>query len=244
MIDQAEILSAVEERELERLLADHERATTNQLVVVALKHLHGADIDDYGYRLGRHWGIGQQSADNGLLLLVASAERKIRIEVGYGLEGSLTDALSHRIIQERMLPSFREGRLSAGIRDGVSAIVGVLERDQETLAELQSGGLGLRRADRAAPIVLVALILLQMLRSVVRSTLVTYAASALTIPAFWWVIGSLPLALGVWLALAFLLYLFSQGAGRGPFRGGGIHRGGGFSGGGGSFGGGGAAGGW
>src|SRR3546814_20682237 len=79
------------------LLASHEQATSNQLVVVTLPSLQGTAIDDFGYQLGRHWGIGQQGRDNGALLIVAPNERTVRIEVGYGLEGELPDATSHAI---------------------------------------------------------------------------------------------------------------------------------------------------
>src|SRR5690606_27352177 len=81
-----------------RLLASHEQATGNQLVVVTLPDLGGRSIEETGLALGRQWGIGQQGKDNGALLIVAQAERRIRIEVGYGLEGSLTDAQSTLII--------------------------------------------------------------------------------------------------------------------------------------------------
>ena len=112
---------------LTHFLAQHEANTTNQVVVVTLQSLQDYDIADYGYQLGRHWGIGQEGKDNGVLLIVAPNERKVRIEVGYGLEGTLTDKLSHDIIQEVILPRFKEGDYTAGILQGTQAILSVLK---------------------------------------------------------------------------------------------------------------------
>jgi uncharacterized protein len=111
---------------LTRLLAEHESQTTNQVVVVTLESLQGYEIEDFGYQLGRHWGIGQEGKDNGVLLVVAPTERKVRIEVGYGLEGTLTDALSHEIIETRILPAFKKGDYAAGIGRGTEDILDVL----------------------------------------------------------------------------------------------------------------------
>ena len=103
MVDNADLLDAQTERELTEMLATHEQATTNQVVVVTLNNLQGQVIEDFGYQLGRHWGIGQKDKDNGAILLVAQEERRVRIEVGYGLEGTLTDAISANIIHSIIL---------------------------------------------------------------------------------------------------------------------------------------------
>lgn len=126
VVDQAGLLSQGAERKLTAKLAAHEQATSQQLVVVTLKSLDGLTIDQYGYRLGRHWGIGQKGKDNGSLLIVAPNERKVRIEVGYGLEGTLTDALSFNIIDQVILPKFRKGQMQAGIVAGTDAILSAL----------------------------------------------------------------------------------------------------------------------
>ena len=126
VVDQAGLLSERDQAELEAALARFEQATTNQIVVATLDSLQGLPIEDYGYRLGRHWGIGQEGKDNGALLIVAPEEREVRIEVGYGLEGELTDALSRTIIETRILPHFRQGDFAAGIRAGVAAMIGAL----------------------------------------------------------------------------------------------------------------------
>src|SRR5262245_16001825 len=120
VVDDAGILDAATKANLDRKLAEFESKTTGQLVVVTLKSLQGTSIEDYGYQLGRHWGIGQKGKDNGALLIVAPEEREVRIEVGYGLEGELTDAQSRTIIESRILPRFREGDFAAGIRGGAA----------------------------------------------------------------------------------------------------------------------------
>ena len=96
-----DILSASTISELDEMLAQHERTTGEQVVVVTLDSLQGHSIEDYGYQLGRYWGIGQKGKNNGAILIVAPHERKVRIEVGYGLEGQLTDATSRVIIEEQ-----------------------------------------------------------------------------------------------------------------------------------------------
>ena len=105
--------------------------TTTQLVVVTLASLGDYDIADYGYQLGRHWGIGQKGTNNGALLIVAPKERKVRIEVGYGLEGTLTDAVSRLIIDHAVLPRFRAGDFAGGIERATDDIIQVLSGDAE-----------------------------------------------------------------------------------------------------------------
>jgi uncharacterized protein len=124
--DRAGLLSERDERELDAALARFEAETTNQIVVVTLESLQGLPIEDYGYQLGRHWGIGQAGQDNGALLIVAPEEREVRIEVGYGLEGDLTDARSRTIIETTVLPRFRQGDFAAGIKAGVAAMIETL----------------------------------------------------------------------------------------------------------------------
>lgn len=126
VVDQANMLSTSTERSLSQKLAAHEQATGNQLVVVTLKNLQGETIEDYGYQLGRHWGIGVKGKDNGALLIVAQQERDIRIEVGYGLEGQLTDAISAQIIFQIISPAFKQGQFDVGISQGVDAMLTVL----------------------------------------------------------------------------------------------------------------------
>ena len=126
VVDSAGMLDADQRQRLGSQLAAHENASSNQLVVVTVPNLGGYDIESYGYQLGRHWGIGQQQEDNGVLLIVAQQERKVRIEVGYGLEGTLTDALSANIIHTVILPNFKRGQFAEGIQSGATAIIEAL----------------------------------------------------------------------------------------------------------------------
>ena len=112
-------------------LAELEQKTTDQLVVVTLKSLQGTSIEDYGYQLGRHWQIGQKDKNNGVLLIVAPNERKVRIEVGYGLEGTLTDAVTRLIIENSITPRFKVSDYAGGIKRGVEDIIQVLSGDAQ-----------------------------------------------------------------------------------------------------------------
>jgi len=127
VVDEAGILSSATKAKLNTILKNAEQNSTNQVVVVTLKSLQGNDIAQYGYQLGRYWGIGQKKSNNGVLLIVAPNERRVRIEVGYGLEGTLTDALSSVIIQNDILPYFKRGDYDGGVLSGVKAILSVLK---------------------------------------------------------------------------------------------------------------------
>jgi uncharacterized protein len=126
VVDDAGLLSEGDRAELSAALEQFEHQTGDQIVLVTLKSLQGLPIEDYGYQLGRHWGIGQKGKDNGALLIVAPNEREVRIEAGYGLEGELTDALSRTIIETEITPRFRQGEFAAGIKAGVAAMIGTL----------------------------------------------------------------------------------------------------------------------
>ena len=129
VVDGANILSDQTKADLDRQLAELEAKTSRQLVVVTLSSLQGYEISDYGYQLGRAWGIGQAKLNNGVLFIVAPNEHKVRIEVGYGLEPILTDALSELIIQQAVLPKFRAGDFNGGTEAGVAALVQQLSLD-------------------------------------------------------------------------------------------------------------------
>lgn len=122
VVDDADILSSVEEAELTTMLRKVEGQSTDQIVVVTVRSLQGYSIEDFGVRLARHWGIGQAGKDNGVLLIVAMLQRQVRIEVGRGLEGVLPDALAGLIIQRRIVPAFKRGDLAGGIKAGVEDI--------------------------------------------------------------------------------------------------------------------------
>ncbi len=131
VVDEASVLDVTARAALTEALASFESKTTNQIVVVTLKSLQGTSVEDYGYQLGRRWQIGQKDKNNGALLIVAPSERKVRIEVGYGLEGTLTDAISKFIIETSILPRFKVGDFSGGIKRGTEDIIQVLSGDAE-----------------------------------------------------------------------------------------------------------------
>lgn len=126
VVDNARMIGNSDEWTLKKKLKSHEDATTNQVVVVTIDSLDGYSIEEYGYQLGREWGIGQKDKDNGVLLIIAKQDRKIRIEVGYGLEDKLTDAIAGNIIRTKISPAFKRGQFGIGIIDGVDGITSVL----------------------------------------------------------------------------------------------------------------------
>jgi uncharacterized protein len=129
VVDDAHILSEQTKSDLDQKLAALESKNSRQLVVVTVPSLQGYEISDYGYQLGRAWGIGQAKLNNGVLFIIAPNERKVRIEVGYGLEPILTDALSELIIQQAVLPRFRTGDFNGGTEAGVAALTQQLSLD-------------------------------------------------------------------------------------------------------------------
>ncbi|MEB0207982.1 TPM domain-containing protein [Pseudomonas sp. CCC3.1] len=126
VVDDAHMLDPATRQQLTQQLAAHEKATGEQVVVVTLPDLQGVSIEDFGYQLGRAWGIGKKDENNGALLIVSRDDRKLRIEVGYGLEDRLTDAQSSVIINQVITPAFKAGNFNQGIRDGVTAMLQVL----------------------------------------------------------------------------------------------------------------------
>jgi uncharacterized protein len=131
VVDAARILKAEDRLALEQKLKAHEDRTTDQVVAATVPSLGGLTIEDYANRLYRQWQLGQRQKNNGALLLVALSERKVRIEVGYGLEGALTDALTKVIITTAMAPRFKEGDFAGGLNAGVDAVLSILTGDAE-----------------------------------------------------------------------------------------------------------------
>jgi uncharacterized protein len=218
VVDQADMLSPQAETRLTQMLQAHEQASTEQVVVVTLPDLQGFAIEDYGYQLGRHWGIGQEGEDNGALLIVAKEERKIRIEVGYGLEGRLTDAESSVIINRVMTPAFRQNDFESGIVSGAAAMIQVLGGQPLATPQRQQS----RPTQEKPNAGMVALLFIIMM------SVVFFIGSR----------GGRGGRGGAALVGAALLGGMMGGRGGGGFGGGG------FGGGGGGFGGGGASGGW
>ncbi len=131
IVDEARILSAADKAELEATLKELEGKSSDQIVIYTAPSLQGYEIEDFGYRLGRAWKIGQAGVNNGIVLIIAPNERKVRIEVGRGLEPLMTDSMSSTIIQNTILPGFRRGDFPAGIKAGVRDIKDVLLGDAE-----------------------------------------------------------------------------------------------------------------
>ncbi|MDH5545005.1 MAG: TPM domain-containing protein [Gammaproteobacteria bacterium] len=251
VVDQAGLLESVSDQ-LDVLLAHHEKETGNQVVVVTLASLQGYDIADYGYQLGRHWGIGQKDKNNGVLFIIAPNERRMRIEVGYGLEGVLTDILAKQIIDKIVTPRFRAGDMSNGIVQGTRAIVDVLGDNTEALPLNNTSTM----EDVYGQMLTFAIIVL-VIASIVNTFLPYIVVAPLSSAAIVY-FGTTQADIGVAIIYGlvyFLVFSFTRIAERGswvrPGGGGGFGGGssgsgdgGGFSGGGGSFGGGGASGGW
>lgn len=139
VVDRAGVMSPAVEKKLSTRLASYERANGTQVVIATLKNLEGMPIRMYGYQLGRHWGIGQKGKDNGTLLLVVPSKHQVSIEVGYGLEGTLTDALTYNIINQVIVPKFKQGNLEAGIVAGTDAILKALGGDYAPVQPHRTG---------------------------------------------------------------------------------------------------------
>lgn len=222
VVDDAGLLSVPDRAALTESLAGLEAKTTDQLVIVTLKSLQGVAIEDYGYQLGRHWKIGQKDKNNGVLLIVAASERKVRFEIGYGLEGTLTDAMTRFIIEKSILPRFKAGDFPGGIKQGTETIIQVLTGDSTDIKRqaAQSAASNNNRAIADTP---------------------TWPAVALGVAAVGLLIFCVAtqgaVCRGI-LQIVFIMLLFGGGRG-GSSRGKSP-----FSGGGGSFGGGGSSGSW
>ena len=221
VVDGAHVLSPATQSALDAKLAALEQKNGDQLVVVTVASLQNYPIEDYGYQLGRAWGIGEKGKNNGALFVVAPVEHKVRIEVGYGLEPVLTDAMSSMILQETVLPRFRAGDVEGGVVAGADAIVSQLGLDpQQAMARAQAAERRPAHPPFRLPGILVIFLMIFVVRMVLRGR------------------GG-----GLWWAMPFLF--MGGGGSRGGYGGyGGGFGGGGFSGGGGSFGGGGSSGSW
>ena len=127
VVDNAEILSPAVRDRLSADLKAHEDRTTNQVAVLTIRSLGGDSVEEFATRVFDAWKLGRKGKDNGVLVIVAPGDRRMRIEVGYGLEGTLTDAAAARIIRDRMTPRFKDNDFDGGVSAGVEAIVATLE---------------------------------------------------------------------------------------------------------------------
>jgi uncharacterized protein len=252
VVDQAHLLSAAQVQDITGKSEALEKKTGAQFVVATVNGLEGYPVEDYGYRLGRAWGIGQKGKDNGVILLVAPKEHKVRVEVGYGATPYLTDAMSGLIIREAILPKFKAGDMGGGIVAGADQIIkqmglppeeaqkNIVQAEQAQQQRQHSGG-------NPLPILFWVMIIGFVLLSMARR-----AGGRRYQPRYGGVGGVNP-----WVVLWGLNELSRASRGRGGWGGGDWGGGGGgswgggggggfggFSGGGGSFGGGGASGSW
>ena len=253
--DYAGMLSPGTEGQLESMLQQLEQAESTQIVVLTVPSLEGDALEDFSMRVAEQWKVGQKGLDNGAILLVVQADRKLRIEVGYGLEGRLTDLLAGQIIRNVIVPEFKAGRFDQGVLQGVGAMAGVVKGEFKAPAKTRRPA---RRGSGFRSSIIFAIIILFIIGRVgsVRRWMGA-AAGGILVPIFGMGLFSwgLPILL-VLIPVGLLAGFFVSGIFRGSM--GGISRagyyggfssggfgGGGFGGGGGGgFGGGGASGGW
>ena len=258
VVDRTGTLSSSEVSSLDKTLRDFEARKGSQVAVLIVPTTQPETIEQYSIRVAEAWKIGRKKIDDGAILVVAKEDRKLRIEVGYGLEGALTDVTSKRIIDEVITPKFRSGDFAGGITDGVDRILRVI--DGEPLpAPVQrpqnSSGL-FSDIDPFNPFLIVLVIVVGgLMRGMFGRLFGSLATGGVVAALFWFIAASLALS-AIGGVIAFFVTLFSDaitssgGVGRGGWIGGGSgggfsgSSGGGFSGGGGSFGGGGASGSW
>ncbi len=254
IVDAAHLLPADRAASLSSELAAHEARTGNQVALLTLPSLEGEPLEDFSHRVATAWKLGHKGTDNGVLVLVVPGDRKVRIEVGYGLEGTLTDAKSSRIIREEIAPRFRDGDFPGGIAAGVRAVLGTIEGTY-TQPERQRDGAG-SIGDGTWDIFFIALLVGTLTAAFIGhhwkgGSIGSVLAFALAFSSGWVLaIAAAVLVLVVTSALTGLpsgggrRASHTFGGGFGSFGGGGFGGGGGFSGGGGNFGGGGASGRW
>jgi uncharacterized protein len=258
--DHAGMLSPRAVQEMEAVLTDFEMSDSTQIVVLTIPTLEGESLEEFSIKVAEAWRIGQKGTDNGVILLIAKQERKARIEVGWGLEGKLTDLVSGRIIRGEIAPRFKAGDIDGGIAAGVSAIMAVVKGEYKSAPRDLGHGKG--HAHPVFTLFIFLAVACVFLGSI--SRLLGGVAGAVGLPiiafllfpglALLMIVG---LGVGGFLLGLFLTFLFGGGGGGGGFfggggpfmwggfgGGGGFGDGGGFSGGGGGFGGGGASGDW
>lgn len=255
--DHAGMLSAATRQQLEDILSRLEQTDSTQIVVLTIPSLGGEVLEEFSIKVAERWKIGQKGFDNGAILLVAKKDRKLRIEVGYGLEGTLTDLMAGRIIRNVIVPQFKAGNFDQGIIDGVQAMIGVV-RGEYQAPEKSPFARGSKKKDSSPGFggLIAFLFFISMMGRLRRpmgiaagGILAPIAASVFFSFSPIWILMSIPIGLLIGFFLSFLgsPLVFGHGHHHHRRTGGGWSGGfggGGFSGGGGGFGGGGASGGW
>ncbi len=246
--DNAGMLSAPARQQIENGLFEFEQETSNQIVGVTFPSLEQESLEDFSIRLAEKWKAGQKLRDNGVIFLIFKEDRKMRIEVGYGLEGALPDALAGWIISQVVAPSFKQGNYDQGILNGVKAIMEATKGEYRAMPQDPSSFPEFEKFLKIVLLIFLGLFVIDWIRYG------SYLWSQKTNPPRyqffeWWFLFSLVLfVLQLIFRIVFELLLSSRGGYYGSSRGfggsSGSSSGGGFSGGGGSFGGGGASGSW
>jgi uncharacterized protein len=256
VVDQTATLTGDVKASLEATLKDFEARKGSQIAVLIVPTTAPEAIEQYSIRVGEAWKIGRRKIDDGAILVVAKDDHRLRIEVGYGLEGALTDVTAKRIIDEIITPKFRSGDFAGGISAGVDQIIRVVDGEPlpAPAQQRQSSG-AFSHIDPLNPFLIFAVFIIGgILRGVLGRLIGSLATGGVAAALFWFIAGSLILS-GVAGVVAFLFTLLSDSIASSSRRGGGFVGGsgsfstgssdsGGFSGGGGSFGGGGASGSW
>jgi uncharacterized protein len=258
VVDQTGTLTTEAAARLEQKLRDFEARKGSQVAILIVPTTAPETIEQFSIRVAEAWKIGRKKIDDGAILLIAKNDRKLRIEVGYGLEGALTDVTARRIIDEVITPKFKNGDFSGGVEDGIDRTISVIDGEPLPKPAPQHDWLGAGNFDPGLlfnPFVIIgALVLGGVMRGIFGRLIGSLATGGLVAVIAWFLIASL-LTSAIVGVIAFVFTLFSDSitsgsGGRGGFSGGGFSTGsssssgGGFSGGGGSFGGGGASGSW
>jgi uncharacterized protein len=257
VVDQTGTLSSTDIAALTQKLQDFEAKKGSQIAVLIVPTTAPEAIEQYSIRVAEAWKIGRRKVDDGVILLVAKDDHKLRIETGYGLEGALTDVAARRIIDEIITPKFRTGDFAGGISAGVDRIIAAVNGEPLPAPEPQQSFGGEGRIDMLFnPLVIFGVFVVGgLLRTLLGRLIGSAATGGVVGLVAWLAIGSLAFSLlAAVLAFAFAMFAESMvssngrsgswSGGGGSFSGGGSSGGGGFSGGGGSFGGGGASGSW
>lgn len=256
VVDQTGTLTSEQISTLDSTLQAFEQRKGSQIAVLIVPTTEPETIEQFSIRVAEAWKIGRKKVDDGAILVVAKDDRRLRIEVGYGLEGALTDVTSKRIIDEIITPKFRDGDFAGGITAGVDRMIGVIDGEPlpEPKRQQQSGNI-FDNLESVGPVAFFAVLVFGgIFRTMFGRLLGAAVTGGLVGLAIWFLAGTLAIAaiIGV-IAFVFTLVgdsVVSSGGGRGGWSGGGGggwsggSSGGGFSGGGGSFGGGGASGRW
>lgn len=251
--DLTNTLSAYQQSDLERQLTAFEKEKGSQVVVLIIPTTGLETIEQYSIRVAEEWKIGRSGVDDGVLLLVAKEDRKVRIEVGYGLEGAIPDIYSKRIIENIIVPNFRAGNFENGISEGVRSILTlIIGEDLPAVTDSSSNNNSKRVRNPSIFFLIIGWFVLSFIRSITKNKILKFVLAfvfALIVFAF---VKAIFLSLiSFFISLVILFSTGGRGGSGGGYYGGGFGGGyssgggfGGFSGGGGSFGGGGSSGGW